>query len=110
MRENPVIPDWVHVSGGNTEGLLGGRLAQRQAALRGLLAAGARSTLLVFPCVPSLPRARCVPLAESLLVLSHRDLSLQRNRFLIFRIDVDRARSVLGGFRTIASLQKYPAE
>ncbi len=42
MRENPVIFDWVHVSGGTTEGMLGGRLAQRQAALRGLLAAGAR--------------------------------------------------------------------
>jgi hypothetical protein len=23
MRENPVIPDWVQVSGGSTEGLLG---------------------------------------------------------------------------------------
>jgi|SRR5882724_521406 len=46
MRENPVIPDWVHVLGGNTEGMLGGWLAQRQAALRGLLAAGARS---LFP-------------------------------------------------------------
>ncbi|HLE63769.1 MAG TPA: hypothetical protein VI750_11535 [Pyrinomonadaceae bacterium] len=48
MRENPVIPDWVHVLGGNTEGMLGGRLAQRQAALRGLLAAGARSTFSVY--------------------------------------------------------------
>ena len=44
MRENPVISDWVRGSGGSTEGLLGGRLAQRQAALRGLMAAGARST------------------------------------------------------------------
>jgi hypothetical protein len=51
MRENPVISDWVHVSGGNTEGLLGGWLAQRQAALRGLLAAGARSTLRLFVSV-----------------------------------------------------------
>jgi hypothetical protein len=48
MRENPVITDWVHILGGNTEGLLGGWLAQRQAALRGLLAAGARSTFRVF--------------------------------------------------------------
>ena len=35
MRENPVISDWVPISGGSTEGLLGGWLAQRQAALRG---------------------------------------------------------------------------
>ena len=47
MRENPVISDWVHISGGSTEGLLGGWLAQRQAALRGMLAAGARSTRFV---------------------------------------------------------------
>jgi hypothetical protein len=42
MRENPAISDWVPISGGSTEGLLGRRLAQRQAALRGLMAAGAR--------------------------------------------------------------------
>ena len=42
MRENPAIADWVPISGGCTEGLLGGWLAQRQAALRGKLAAGAR--------------------------------------------------------------------
>jgi hypothetical protein len=42
MRENPVIADWVPISGGSTEGLLGRWLAQRQAALRGMLAAGAR--------------------------------------------------------------------
>jgi hypothetical protein len=35
MRENPAISDWVPISGGCTEGLLGGWLAQRQAALRG---------------------------------------------------------------------------
>jgi len=40
MRENPVITDWVRGLGGSTEGLLGGRLAQRQAALRGKLATG----------------------------------------------------------------------
>lgn len=40
MQENPVISDWVPRSGGCTEGLLGGWLAQRQAALRGMLAAG----------------------------------------------------------------------
>ena len=48
MRENPVIADWVPSSGGSTEGLLGGWLAQRQAALRGKLAAGA---LLTFTLV-----------------------------------------------------------
>ncbi len=42
MRENPVISDWVRISKGLTEGLLGGWLAQRQAALRGVMAAGAR--------------------------------------------------------------------
>jgi hypothetical protein len=40
MRENPVISDWAPCSGGCTEGLLGGWLAQRQAALRGMVAAG----------------------------------------------------------------------
>ncbi len=53
MQENPVISDWVPYSGGCTEGLLGGWLAQRQAALRGVLAAGALSTFtLGLPCVP----------------------------------------------------------
>jgi len=53
MRENPVISDRVRESGGSTEGTLGRWLAQRQAALRELLAAGARSTLLrVFRVVP----------------------------------------------------------
>jgi hypothetical protein len=53
MRENPVISDWVPSSGGSTEGLLGGWLAQRQAALRGMVAAGALSTFtLGRPCVP----------------------------------------------------------
>ena len=42
MRENPAISDWVRISKGLTEGLLGGGLAQRQAALRGVMAAGAR--------------------------------------------------------------------
>jgi len=41
MRENPAIADWVRSSGGCTEGLLGGWLAQRQAALREVMAAGA---------------------------------------------------------------------
>jgi hypothetical protein len=47
MQENPAISDWVRGSGGSTEGTLGGSLAQRQAALRGMLAAGARSTCFV---------------------------------------------------------------
>jgi len=62
MRENPAISDWVPISGGSTEGLLGGWLAQRQAALRGKLAAGALSTFtLGLPCVPVVSRAACVP-------------------------------------------------
>jgi hypothetical protein len=62
MRENPAIADWVPGSGGSTEGLLGGRLAQRQAALREVMAAGALSTFtLGLPCVPDFPRAACVP-------------------------------------------------
>jgi hypothetical protein len=40
MQENPAISDWVPISGGSTEGLLGGWLAQRQAALREVMAAG----------------------------------------------------------------------
>ena len=46
MQENPVISDWVPISGGSTEGSLGGWLAQRQAALREVMAAGALPTLL----------------------------------------------------------------
>ena len=62
MRENPAIAGWVLISGGSTEGLLGGWLAQRQAALREVMAAGALSTFaLGLPCVPVLSRAACVP-------------------------------------------------
>jgi hypothetical protein len=62
MQENPAISDWVPISGGSTEGLLGGRLAQRQAALREVMAAGALSTFtLGLPCVPVILRAACVP-------------------------------------------------
>ena len=62
MRENPAIADWVPISGGSTEGLLGGWLAQRQAALRGVMAAGALSTFtLGLPCVPVISRAASVP-------------------------------------------------
>ena len=65
MRENPVISDWVPISGGSTEGLLGGWLAQRQAALREVMAAGALSTFtLGLPCVPVISRAACVPQKE----------------------------------------------
>jgi hypothetical protein len=42
--------------------LLGGWLAQRQAALREVMAAGALSTFtLGLPCVPMISRAPCVP-------------------------------------------------
>ena len=62
MQENPAISDWVPISGGSTEGLLGGWLAQRHAALREVMAAGALSTFtLGLPCVPVVPRAACVP-------------------------------------------------
>src|SRR4030095_918242 len=62
MRENPAISDWVPISGGGTEGSLGGWLAQRQAALREVMAAGHFEPLLWgLPCVPVLPRAACVP-------------------------------------------------
>ena len=62
MQENPAISDWVPISGGSTEGLLGGRLAQRQAALREGMAAGALSTFtLGLPCVPMISRAPAVP-------------------------------------------------
>lgn len=62
MRENPAIADWVPISGGCTEGLLGGWLAQRLAALRDVMAAGALSTFtLGLPCVPVISRAACVP-------------------------------------------------
>ena len=62
MQENPVISDWVHISEGSTEGLLGGWLAQRQAALREVMAAGALPTFtLGLPCVPVILRAACVP-------------------------------------------------
>ena len=61
-RENPVISDWVRVSEGSTEGLLGGWLAQRQAALRDVMAAGAHPTFtLGLLCVPVISRAACVP-------------------------------------------------
>jgi len=62
MQENPAISDWVPISGGSTEGLLGGWLAQRQAALREVMAAGALSTFtLGLLCVPVILRAACVP-------------------------------------------------
>jgi len=62
MQENPAISDWVPISGGSTEGSLGGWLAQRQAALREVMAAGALSTFtLGLPCVPDILRAACVP-------------------------------------------------
>jgi hypothetical protein len=46
MRENPAISDRVHKSESFTEGSHGGRLAQRQAALREVEAAGSRLLLL----------------------------------------------------------------
>jgi hypothetical protein len=61
MWENPAISDWVPSSGGSTEGLLGGWLAQRQAALREVMAAGAFSTfaLAVHACRSFLEQIAC---------------------------------------------------
>jgi hypothetical protein len=61
MQENPIISDWVPVSGGSTEGSLGGWLAQRQAALRDVMAAGHFQPLLwVFrACRFSLEQLAC---------------------------------------------------
>ena len=68
MQENPVISDWVPISGGSTEGSLGGWLAQRQAALREVMAAGALSTFtLGLPCVPVISRAPRVPQEEGFM-------------------------------------------
>ena len=76
MQENPAISDWVPISGGSTEGLLGGRLAQRQAALREVMAAGALSTFtLGLSCVPVLLRAACVPLRIIFVELSDNSIS-----------------------------------
>ncbi|HEV7745027.1 MAG TPA: hypothetical protein VGO56_08530, partial [Pyrinomonadaceae bacterium] len=76
MQENPAISDWVPISGGSTEGLLGGWLAQRQAALRDVMAAGALPTFtLGLPCVPVLSRAAFVPQEENFwkpLLIGHR--------------------------------------
>ena len=57
MRENPVISDRVPIRGDFAEGSLGGRLAQRLAALRDVMAAGAR----FFSCLPSCSSALAVP-------------------------------------------------
>src|SRR5438067_1248709 len=57
MRENPVISDRVPRRGDLSEGSLGGRLAQRLAALREVMAAGAR----LFACLPSCSSALAVP-------------------------------------------------
>jgi hypothetical protein len=71
-QENPVISDWVHISEGSTEGLLGGWLAQRHAALREVMAAGALSTFtLGLPCVPVL--LEHLPCHRKVFVVSEED-------------------------------------
>ena len=59
-RTQPLLTGF-HISGGSTEGSLGGWLAQRQAALRGKLAAGARFdfTLVSRACRLSLEHLVC---------------------------------------------------
>ena len=53
MRENPVITDWVRVSGGSTEGTLGRLAGAAAGGAQGMSAAGARSTIrFVFRVVP----------------------------------------------------------
>src|SRR5438270_742849 len=55
MRENPAISDWVPISEGSTEGLLGGWLAQRCGG------GGSRPNFYCLPCVPSSFRALRMP-------------------------------------------------
>ena len=64
MRENPAISDRVPIRGDLTEGSLGGRLAQRHAALREVMAAGAR----FISCLPTLVSALPVPRSPGLLI------------------------------------------
>ncbi len=60
-RTQPLLAGF-QFRGESTEGLLGGWLAQRQAALREVMAAGALPTFtLGLPCVPVFSRAACVP-------------------------------------------------
>ncbi len=127
MRENPVISDRVRESGGSTEGTLGRWLAQRQAALRELLAAGARSTYFVsLPCraayLLSTSRATDRYHAKSkgdfqgeiastlvqpeVVLITHRHLSLQGNGFRIVCVNRDGALRVLSCFSSITTLQK----
>ena len=125
------------VRGDLSEGSLGGRLAQRLAALREVMAAGAR----LFACLPSLCSALPVPLiakskasktksqvhttlgSSSIrlrLALSplrlfrlwglHRNLSLQGDRFLIIRTKVDGAGRVLPRFTHVPALEKNSAQ
>ena len=54
MREDPVISDRVHVSGGSTEGSLGRLAGAAAGGAQGMLAAGARLTFCVFRVVPVL--------------------------------------------------------
>src|SRR6266700_7062036 len=46
----------------------------------------------------------------SVLVLSHRDLSLQRNSFLIICVDSHGAAGVFGSFASIATFQENSAD
>jgi hypothetical protein len=66
--------------------MLGGRLAQRQAALRGKKAAGALSTISSLPCVPTCSSARRVPLKLFLESGSHWTLGNVRQTSSVCRV------------------------
>ncbi len=111
MRENPVISDWVHVSGGSTEGTLGRWLAQRQAALRGCWRRGLGDGFRLFRVVPrSTEHALCqktiaVTNYPSWLI-THCDLALERDCFLFVRIELVSAQRILTRLAAIASFKE----
>src|SRR5258706_133021 len=99
MQENPVISDRVPIRGDLSEGSLGGRLAQRHAALREVMAAGAR----FISCLPSMYLAPPVPRPSG---SAHGYLSFQSNRFLIVGVDTHRRSRILSGFSEVAALEE----
>jgi|GEM_PF-2707605 len=107
MRENPVITDWARVSGGSTEGTLGRLAGAAAGGAQGMLAAGARSTNSCHPCrAANLLSTRRATNG----LISHRDLSLERDCFLVVWIDGDRAQRILARLAAIAAFKKNPAE
>src|SRR6185503_20563213 len=106
MRENPVITDWVHVSGGSTEGTLGRLAGAAAGGAQGMLAAG-DSVNFCLPCRAAFPLStRCATIRS----VTHRDLSLESDRFLIVRIDSDRAQRIFTRFAAVAAFEKNLAQ